>query len=1078
MSFGKYQFLAWSRRGIARSIIEKDTLGKSAGSAIERAKIPISVKINNNTDHSQEFDLIGPADVTGIQNKMIVRTEPLNGISDFEPNVLPYVEFYDEDFPWRYTPASATGPSDVHLRPWLCLVVLKENEFVDTKRREPLPSIKVDSVDHLPPPEELHLWAHMHSNLPHQESDFETFLDKLESDVVMDPDGVYSRLLCPRKLDPKALYHAFLVPSYETGRLAGLGRPTSGVMAQQHSFAADLEFPVYYRWYFRTGKNFDFEYLVKLLKPRAMDERVGVRPMDCSKPAFIQADKKEEVAAPVPEIMLLEGAVKAPQSKSTKFPPDNTPQPFFEQIEKLINLNRLQEEKPDEDPFVSIPYYGMYHAMRKDTSSPGKRTIPEFIANSTNWYNDLNRDPRTRVPAGFGMRMVQQNQEKFMDIAWKQLGDVLEANKAMNLAQFVVNLMQQTFNKNVITRPSEDLLSFTGPLASRILDGETTVKVSIEKSLLAGGIFQTAFKRLTRNKTSLLRNLKINDSIKQYGKVVKSMNKVNGIGPEIKVNFQAHPALRNLTAFEAPPASVNNIKVWSMQSNLDPEFVHNLPAAKGGVPEVKLWNNKFDLNILIGTTIPPVTGPSGPIVTGPAGPIATPSGTPVISQPSTPIIFGSGTPALSTGPLANLLPPAAMLSTTRLANNTVSTRVQTKNVKAAYTAASFRFAYRDTQAPQTTLRVASIKNKITDRIQPIKAYKKLLDARIIWPAGILKKEEFIPAMAYPDIPDPAYKYLIEIDEEFLLPNLRLIPPNTLSLLRTNQKFIEAYMMGLNYEMGKELLWREYPTDMRGSYFRQFWDVSGFVTPNTAPKDAESLKDIDPIHKWPNRSNLGKHNKRDKEGDPEQLVFVIKGDLLKKFPNTVIYAQKALKDGEKKKILTDLSNESTYKKHVRFPLYQAEIQPDIKLLGFDLTIAEASGDLETPGFNDLQGWFFVIAEVPGEPHFGMDITFNPNVPGDPTWNDLSWENFDPDLPFVKSDVIPKSTGNFGGSFAPPNDPKTGVWGKTSADMASILFQRPVMVAIHATEMLDVKVDVPGIEGFHTLKSYSTLKAIIG
>ncbi len=40
-----------------------------------------------------------------------------------------------------------------------------------------------------------------------------------------------------------------------------------------------------------------------------------------------------------------------------------------------------------------------------------------------------------------------------------------------------------------------------------------------------------------------------------------------------------------------------------------------------------------------------------------------------------------------------------------------------------------------------------------------------------------------------------------------------------TLLRTNNRFIEAYLVGLNHEMGRELLWREYPTDQRGTYFR-------------------------------------------------------------------------------------------------------------------------------------------------------------------------------------------------------------------------------------------------------------------
>ncbi len=523
MAFGKYQFLSWSRRGIARSIIEKDTLGTAEGNAIERAQIPLSVTINGSDTHNQQFDLISPTDVTGVQSSMIVRTEPLNGIPDFEPNLIPYVEFYDEDFPWRYTPASPAGAVETHLRPWLALIVLKENEFLDTDRRKPLPSIKIGSADYLPPADQLHLWAHMHSNLPHEENSFETFLESLEADVKMDPDGVYSRLLCPRKLEAKALYHAFLIPSYETGRLAGLGMPTAGVKAQKHAFGGDLEFPVYYRWYFRTGKNFDFEYLVKLLEPRVMDEHVGVRPMDCSRPAFVQADVNAEVVAPNPEIMLLEGAMKAPNAQSTVFPPPNEPQPFFTQIAKLINLNRLQEENPDEDPFVTVPYYGMNHAMRRNNALPGKKEIPEFLPASSAWYNDLNRDPRTRVPAGFGTRVLQQNQEKFMDIAWKQLSEVLEANKRMQLAQFTTAVISRMFAKSVAVKAPEELLAFAKPLATRVLNGQETIGSTIKNSVLPNAVFQPAFVKLTRNKTSLMRALKVTDTVSRYSSTVKAM---------------------------------------------------------------------------------------------------------------------------------------------------------------------------------------------------------------------------------------------------------------------------------------------------------------------------------------------------------------------------------------------------------------------------------------------------------------------------------------------------------------------------------------------------------------------------
>ena len=45
------------------------------------------------------------------------------------------------------------------------------------------------------------------------------------------------------------------------------------------------------------------------------------------------------------------------------------------------------------------------------------------------------------------------------------------------------------------------------------------------------------------------------------------------------------------------------------------------------------------------------------------------------------------------------------------------------------------------------------------------------------------------------------------------------------------------MVGLNHEFARELLWREFPTDQRGSYFRQFWDPSEVHQPRGARQGA-------------------------------------------------------------------------------------------------------------------------------------------------------------------------------------------------------------------------------------------------
>ena len=120
-------------------------------------------------------------------------------------------------------------------------------------------------------------------------------------------------------------------------------------------------------------------------------------------------------------------------------------------------------------------------------------------------------------------------------------------------------------------------------------------------------------------------------------------------------------------------------------------------------------------------------------------------------------------------------------------------------------------------------------------------------------------DDFNEVMAYPKIDLPMYKPLATNSVERLLPNINLIAHNSITLIETNQRFIEAYMVGLNHEFARKLLWREYPTDQRGSYFRQFWAVDSYIDSEGLSHDAlqEKLYDIPEIHRWPLDSNLGR-----------------------------------------------------------------------------------------------------------------------------------------------------------------------------------------------------------------------------
>jgi hypothetical protein len=218
----------------------------------------------------------------------------------------------------------------------------------------------------------------------------------------------------------------------------------------------------------------------------------------------------------------------------------------------------------------------------------------------------------------------------------------------------------------------------------------------------------------------------------------------------------------------------------------------------------------------------------------------------------------------------------------------------------------------------------------------------------------------------PSIERPMARPLSDLADEYLLPGTAKVPKNTVGALATNPAFLEAYMTGLNHEFTRELIWRNFPADRRGTYFQTFWNRAN----NPDIPDADRpVADVDPLHEWGTNRPLGGQQ----QATPS-VVLLLRSELLRQFPNTVIYMAKATwVDGER---TPDLSQAEEYTADeadrldaVQFPQFRGRLDPDITFLGFDLTPAEATGDPD-PGAND-PGWFFVIEEPVGETRFGFD-----------------------------------------------------------------------------------------------------------
>lgn len=285
------------------------------------------------------------------------------------------------------------------------------------------------------------------------------------------------------------------------------------------------------------------------------------------------------------------------------------------------------------------------------------------------------------------------------------------------------------------------------------------------------------------------------------------------------------------------------------------------------------------------------------------------------------------------------------------------------------------------------------------------------------------EESFSPSFA-----TPTSELLVDYFPDFFLPGLQSIEVNSIALLRVDDSFVEAFMLGLNHEFGREMRWRGYAADARGTPFRQFWDRRASATANT-----NESADMQEIAQWPADSALGTHLKR--VADPALLL--IRGDLLRRFPRAAVFAEKAIwKQGIR--VRSGLRSQ---------PLFLMPVPPDITLVAFDIPQGDIrGGDIGSDG--DAAGWFFVLQELPGSPRFGLDIATH-HFGGNPTtWRDLSWSDVASSKEVLDAlRYLPLAAARGDGSVPSVNLNAATVWAASSADMASIARRLPFELVIH-------------------------------
>jgi hypothetical protein len=880
-----YTFLPWVQRGVGRAITAPDEPNVALTARVPpnvpltaRVVLPVTLHVDGAGEVTTSVQLYGPGDITGLDAAQIVRCDPPPGTSRFEAGYLPQVQFARADLPWLFTPA-APGVGRTRLRPWLVLVTVRRRDDVRLVPNSggPLSVLELAAgAAAVELPELSQSWAWAHAQITGRGAAGPA--DVLASD----PGRACSRLICPRRLAPDTAYVACLVPAFAIGVKAGLGEPVLPDdekrldPAWSASSTAALRLPVYYSWEFATAPAGSFETLARRLHPSPLEATTARPPqLDVSAPGG--GMPKFTPTAPG-AVVSLQSALRVPGSDAPPSWPDPTRVPFQAALEGLLTT------APQD--VLTAPVYGQLQA--------GAVALPA-AGGQPGWLRELNLDPRLRVAAAAGTRVVQQRQEQLMARAWEQAGAVSDVNAVLRQSQHVRELGTVVMERHLARRAawaaatsatrellSSQLLAMTQPAHAQLTLGGETLDAKLENSRVPVAAVSGAMRRLASPQGLIARRASAQGLIAQ---------RAVAAGPAEPIDILA--AVDRVALMPRPAAPVGMVVTASVTAHV------------GGVDT---------------------------------------------------------RPAVSPEALRD--PLLARL------------------------------------APETT---------VLNRAQ----------ARVDAPAGTWTRPDPLAPVAFgPRFTEPMYEGLQQVAPWLFLPGVEHVEADGVALLETSPRVIEAYMAGLNHELSRELLWREFPATLAGTAFRQFWDVGG------QPGDPEALADIPPISQWDPSVALGGHLR----GAGAQLVLLVRGELLRRYPTTTIYAARATAAGG-----FDAATRLA-------PMFRAALAPDIAFVGFALSEDNALGIDHDPAG---PGWYFVFEEYPGEPRFGFDEVAAPGIPKTP--DALAWAH----VPLTASGHVDVSKPLLS---VPATADLQKLWGGDAANTAAITFQRPFRVAMHASRLL--------------------------
>lgn len=994
----QHVFLSVVRRGAATQI-------QSAADTDGRVRVAVQLTFHREVEGavatpggpppdpmaSVSIPLLGAGDVTGLDARAVSRVWPRPDVTDAENTYFPLIEFSEIDLPWRYSPAPVTGD---RLTPWLALLVLEDGEFTPhpVDGDHPLPTILVNAGVPLPRLEDTWAWAHVHLTPDAAPTSPTADLSDPSVDVVRErlqqyPECAVARLLAPRRLKERTSYTAVLVPTYERGRKAGLGHPDDHIgalapawvsSAPTGALADPLELPVYHQWRFGTGAGEDFATLAGRLQPRDLPDGFGRRPVD------VQLEDLRALGAPAASAnpALLEGALRP----WVRFAAEPWSVPWNIQGSTEFHRWFRTLTTPDlNEAVLAPPLYGEWYAAR--------HTLVGALTDTPAWFDGLNADPRTRIAAGAGTEVIQTLQQSLLAGAWQQAAGLQRANETMRFTQLGRETSKSLHARDLQSADDHDtFFRLTAPVLSNVLDGDRTVRARIAQSPIPLGVFQGTWRRLARPRGPARRRSR---SLRAAGTTnfLADLNagRIAAARPPVRPEGLNTPtAMVASLGSSAPSLYDRNTALLRGMSSVDgaASFVEMLLAAATGLTPSDAdwlspsWRRVRD-GVQRGSTTRNPNALAEVLRDGPALP-----GFQVIPMPGEKHKQKpTQQPGSGGGDVASEL---------RRAFGDLGQRLS-KNVPR--------------EPARTPVDLDRLHQLVEQALDPEETFTRAIQAKLRLAPGIVRRGDPLdPIMVAPVFPQPMVDPLRERSQEWILPGLDKVPQDTLVLLLTNRPFVEAYMVGLNHEMGRELLWHEFPTDQRGTYFRQFWRSSRRA-------DAGALPDIDPIDEWYS-TPLGQHAAGT---GSDRLVLLLRSELLRRYPSAKVFA---------------VSRAPSAPEQEYQPVFAGTLDPDVTYVGFDIGRAQFEA-------SPLGTWFFVIQQQPTEPLFGAEQPEDPSDANRRGYFMLTGPRSIADLSAIKDSSQDGRR---------PDRPEDVGDGLKSSLLARWLFRHPVRVEISADALL--------------------------